>query len=71
MYRLYPIDGNLTTIKSFLIDYEWDMDGNNHEWRNCVSHFLELLQSYGSKVTPIDVPPFIGHEDFFSFSVRS
>lgn len=68
MYRLYPTAENLTTVKSFNLYYELDMNGDNHEWRDCVSQFLDLALSLGSKVSPINVPPFDGHEDFIDLA---
>jgi hypothetical protein len=47
----------------FMLSYECDLDGDNHEWRQCVEDMLSKLRRHYS-VEPILVPAFVPKEDF-------
>lgn len=52
-----------------VLDYEWDMDGTNIEWRRCVAHAVEILaKSY--KVEVINEPKFEPEEDFVDIKFK-
>ena len=47
----------------FRLNYDVDFDGDNYEWRECVTHILNVLE----KIYPIEViseSPFEPYEDF-------
>lgn len=48
---------------TFIINYEVDLDGDNHEWRECISHILKILENY-YHIEIISEPTFEPHEDF-------
>lgn len=45
------------------LDYEWDMDGTNIEWRECVARAVEVL-SGKFELKVLDEPEFEPEEDF-------
>lgn len=48
---------------TFRITYDIDLDGDNHEWRECVAHILQVLKN-SYQIEIISEPPFEPHEDF-------
>ena len=70
MYRLYPIDDRSKESRDYLIQYDWAFLKDNREWRDCVSHFLDLTRELGYTVEDVEAPPFEPHEDFVGISCR-
>ncbi len=42
--------------------YEWHMDGDNHEWRECVFFVINILSKFFD-ISEVSVPPFQEGED--------
>jgi len=53
----------LWSKNTFRINYDVDLGGDNHEWRECVTHILEVLKKY-YHLEVISEPHFEPKEDF-------
>jgi len=51
------------------LEYDWDMDGTNIEWRKCVTHAVKVLVS-SYELTVIDEPEFEPGEDFVDIKYK-
>jgi hypothetical protein len=69
MYQLHQKQESSDDPQSFLISYDWDFN-DNHEWRECVFHFLHLAVEFGHSAAAVTVPPFESGEDFVILNCR-
>lgn len=63
MYKVFARESETFPQETFTIWYDVDFDGDNSEWRVCVSDVLTRL-SEAHVITEIEVPPFEEGEDF-------
>jgi hypothetical protein len=63
MYKLYPLGTVDHDPGALWLSYEWGESFDNHEWRECVEHFLAEIKRLGHQVVPLSVPPFTPTED--------
>jgi hypothetical protein len=63
MYKVFAREAESFPKDTFTLWYDVDLDGDNSEWRKCVSDVVARLQKY-YEINEIDIPVFETGEDF-------